>query len=46
MSRSVDAVRAELKFVDSGSLDVLLYCREDVAASTQDSKIPAAVHKS
>jgi hypothetical protein len=46
MSRSVEAVRAELQFVDSGSLDVLLYCPEDVAARTQDSKIPGAVDKS
>jgi hypothetical protein len=34
MSRSLDAMRAELKFVDSGSLDVLLYDTDDVTAST------------
>ena len=36
MSRSVEAVRAELRFVDWDSLDVLLYCPDDVAASTRD----------
>jgi hypothetical protein len=39
MSRSVDAVRAELRFVDCGSLDVLLYCADEVAASTRDSEV-------
>jgi hypothetical protein len=34
MSRSLDAMRAELQCVDSGSLDVLLYDTDDVAAST------------
>jgi hypothetical protein len=36
MSRSVEAVRAELRFVDCGSLDVLLYCPDEVAASAHD----------
>jgi hypothetical protein len=39
MSRSVEALRAELRFVDCGSLDVLLYCADDVAASTRDSEV-------
>lgn len=34
MSRSCTAMRAELKSVDCGSLDVLLYCPDDLAAST------------
>jgi hypothetical protein len=31
--RSVDAIVAEVKLVDCGSLDVLLYCADDVAVS-------------
>jgi hypothetical protein len=34
MNRSRNAMLAELKFVDCGSLDVLLYCPDDLAAST------------
>jgi hypothetical protein len=32
MSRSLGAMRADLEYVDSGSLDVLLYCSEEVVA--------------
>ena len=39
LSRSVEAVRAEFRFVDCGSLDVLLYCADDVAASTRDPEV-------
>ena len=39
MSRSVEAVRTELRFVDCGSLDVLLYCPDDVAANTIDPEV-------
>jgi hypothetical protein len=34
MSRFVGALLADLKLVDSGSLDVLVYCRDDLAGST------------
>jgi hypothetical protein len=34
MNRSFSAIVTELKFVDSGSLDVLLYCGDDLAPST------------
>jgi hypothetical protein len=34
MSRSFDTILADLGFVDCGSLDVLLYCADDVAART------------
>ncbi|MBV8998929.1 MAG: hypothetical protein JO304_07710 [Solirubrobacterales bacterium] len=33
VSRSFDAAVADLKVVDCGSLDVLLYCPDEVAAS-------------
>ncbi len=33
MSRAVAAIAADLRSVDSGSLDVLLYCPEDVSDS-------------
>jgi hypothetical protein len=42
MSRSVEAVRAELQFVDCGSLDVLLYCPDDVATSTRGPDVAGA----
>jgi hypothetical protein len=45
MSRSVEAVRAELRFVDSGSLDVLLYCAEDVAPGTRDPEVARAAEQ-
>jgi hypothetical protein len=32
MNRSFNAIAAELRFVDSESLDVLLYCGDDLAA--------------
>jgi hypothetical protein len=32
MSRSFGAMRAELEYVDAGSLDVLLYCTDEVVA--------------
>ena len=32
MSRAFAAIMADLRWVDSGSLDVLLYCTDDVAA--------------
>ena len=32
MSRAFDALTADLRLVDCGSLDVLLYCTDDVAA--------------
>ena len=31
MSRAFAAMKADLRLVDSGSLDVLLYCTDDVA---------------
>jgi hypothetical protein len=34
MNRFCSAMLAELKFVDCGSLDVLLYCPDDLLAST------------
>jgi hypothetical protein len=34
VSRSFHAIVADLGLVESGSLDVLLYCADDVAAST------------
>jgi hypothetical protein len=33
MSRLFGALFADLKFVDSGSLDVLVYCGDDLAAN-------------
>lgn len=39
MSRSVEAVLAELQFVDCGSLDVLLYCADDLAATARDPEV-------
>jgi hypothetical protein len=32
MNRSFDALAAEVKLVDSSSLDVLLYCADDLAS--------------
>ena len=40
MNRSFSAIAVELRFVDSGSLDVLLFCADDLAAehdSRQDT---------
>jgi hypothetical protein len=34
MTRSRSAMLAEFKLVDSGSLDVLLYCEDDLAAAS------------
>ena len=34
MRRSCGAIRAELELVDSGSLEVLLYCADDLVAGT------------
>jgi hypothetical protein len=45
MSRSVEAVRAELQVVDCGSLDVLLYCRDDVAARARDREVDGAADR-
>lgn len=42
MSRSVETMRAELRLVECGSLDVLLYCQDDVAASARDPEVVAA----
>jgi hypothetical protein len=39
MSRSVESVRAELRFVDCDSLDVLLYCQDDVVVSTREPEV-------
>ncbi len=33
MSRALAAITADLRLVDCGSLDVLLYCEDDVAVS-------------
>lgn len=33
MNRAFAAITADLRLVDCGSLDVLLYCPDDVAAS-------------
>jgi hypothetical protein len=35
VNRSVGAMLADFKIVDSGSLDVLLYCADDVAVSSR-----------
>lgn len=34
MSRLFGAILADFEYVDSGSLDVLLYCADDLAAHT------------
>lgn len=34
MSRPLDALAADVRLVDSGSLDVLLYCADDVVVGT------------
>jgi hypothetical protein len=34
MSRAFGAIMADLRVVDSGSLDVLAYCADDLAAGT------------
>ena len=39
MTRSVETMRAELRFVDCGSLDVLLYCQDGVAVSTREPEV-------
>jgi hypothetical protein len=39
MTRSFEAFRADLQFVDCGSLDVLLYCSDEVATDTRDTEV-------
>lgn len=42
ISRLVGELAADVKFVDCGSLDVLVYCADDVAVSaTGDRRLPA-----
>jgi len=38
MSRGFDAIVADLKSVDCGSLDVLLYCADDVDVSASGDR--------
>ncbi|MBV9806739.1 MAG: hypothetical protein JO286_06125 [Solirubrobacterales bacterium] len=45
MSRAFIAITADLRAVDCGSLDVLLYCTDDVAASVAgDRRVSGAAH--
>lgn len=44
MNRSFSAIAAELKFVDSSSVDVLLHCSDDLVDSTQRDPQVERVH--
>lgn len=44
MNRSFSAIAAELKFVDSGSVDVLLYCPDALVASKPSDAEVEPVH--
>jgi hypothetical protein len=41
MSRLFGALLADLKSVDSGSLDVLVYCRDELVGSVAGDRTPA-----
>lgn len=43
MSRLFGALLADLKIVDCGSLDVLVYCNDDVAGSTGDRRLARSI---
>jgi hypothetical protein len=43
MSRLFGAVLADLKIVDCGSLDVLVYCSDDVAGGTGDRRLAGSI---
>ena len=45
MSRALAAITADLRVVDSGSLDVLLYCTDDVAVGAPgDTRLIGVAH--
>ena len=44
MGRSLRAIAAELKFVDSGSVDVLLYCPDELVTRTARDAEVERVH--
>ena len=45
MSRALAAITADLRVVDSGSLDVLLYCTDDVAVGAPgDTRLVGVAH--
>ena len=45
MSRALAAITADLRLVDSGSLDVLLYCTDDVAVGAPgDTRLIGVAH--
>ena len=43
MSRLFGALLADLKIVDCGSLDVLVYCSDDVAGSNRDRRLAGSI---
>lgn len=43
MSRLFGALLADVRFVDCGSLDVLVYCRDELVGSAPDDWRPAGI---
>jgi len=43
MSRLFGALLADLNIVDCESLDVLVYCRDDLAGSTGDRRLAGSI---
>jgi hypothetical protein len=44
LNRSVSAIAAELRPIDAGSLEVLLYCPDDLTPSTTAQLEPKRTH--